>query len=68
VGRDSVVRIGTRYGLDGPEIECRWGEGFPHPSRPAQGLTQPPVQWVPGHSWGWSNMDVVLTTQHHVAP
>jgi len=27
VGRDSVARIGTRYDLDGPGIEIRWGGG-----------------------------------------
>ena len=52
VGRDSVVGIATRYELDGPEIESRWGRDFQHPSRPALGPTQPPVQWVPGHSRG----------------
>ena len=49
-GRDSSVGIATRYGLDGPGIESRWGRDFPHPSRPALGPTQPPVQWVPGLS------------------
>jgi len=29
-----------------------WGRDFPHLSRPALGSTQPPVQWVPGISWG----------------
>ena len=48
VGRDSVVGIATRYGLDGPGIESRWGRDFPHLCRPALGLTQPPIQWVPG--------------------
>jgi hypothetical protein len=48
VGRDSSVGIATRYGLDGPEIESRWGRDFQHPSRPALGPTQPPIQWVPG--------------------
>jgi hypothetical protein len=48
VGRDSSVRIATRYGLDGPRIESRWGRDFPQPSRPFLGPTQPPVKWVPG--------------------
>ena len=51
-GWDSSVDIATRYGLDGPGIESRCGRDFPHPSRPALGPTQPPVQWVPGLSRG----------------
>ena len=46
MGRDSSVGIATRYGLDGTGIESRWGQDFSHPSRPALGPTQPPVQWV----------------------
>ena len=34
---DSSVSIKTRYGLDCPEIEPRWGRDFTHPSKPAQG-------------------------------
>jgi len=51
-GSGSVVGIATAYGLDGPGIESRWGRDFPHLSRPALRLTQPPVQWVPGLSRG----------------
>ena len=28
VGRDSSVGIATRYGMDGPGIESRWGGGI----------------------------------------
>jgi hypothetical protein len=49
-GRDSSVSTATRYGLEGPGIESRWGRYFPHLSRPVLGPTQPPVKWVPGLS------------------
>ena len=48
VGRDEVLGIGTRYELNGPGIESRWGGDLPRPSRPALSPTQPPIQWVPG--------------------
>jgi len=35
--RDSSGCIATRYGLDGPGTESRWGRGFPHPSSEAFG-------------------------------
>jgi len=52
VGRDSSVDIATRYGLDGPGIESRWGRDFRHLSRPALKFTQPPIQWVSRLSGG----------------
>jgi hypothetical protein len=51
-GSGSVVGIATGYGLDGPGIESRWGRDFSHLSRPTLEPTQPPVQWLPGLSWG----------------
>jgi hypothetical protein len=44
VGRDDVVCIATRYGLDGPVIESRWRRDFPHSSRPALGTARPAIQ------------------------
>jgi hypothetical protein len=52
MGLDSSVGIATRYGLDGPGIESRWGRDFPHPSRPVLEPTQPPIQRVPGKDLG----------------
>ena len=43
MGRDSSVSIATRYGLDSTGIKSRWGQDFPHLSRPALGTTQPPI-------------------------
>jgi hypothetical protein len=51
-GPFSSVGIATDYGMDGPGIESRWGQDFPHLSRPALGPTQPPAQWVPELSQG----------------
>ena len=62
MGRDGSVSIATRYGLDGPGIETRWGRDFPHPSRQALGPTQPPAKWVPVLSQGYSGRGVALTT------
>ena len=52
MGRDSSVAIATAYGLDGPEIESRWGRDFLHLSIRTLRPTQPSVQWVPGLYWG----------------
>jgi hypothetical protein len=52
VGRDSVIGLATRYGLDGPGIETRWGQDLPHLSIPALGTTHSHVQMVSGLSPG----------------
>jgi len=38
VGRDSSVGIATRYGLDGPGIESRWGARFSTPVQTGPGV------------------------------
>ena len=50
-GPGSSVGIATDYELDGPGTNPVADEIF-RPSRPAMGPTQPPVNWVPGLSWG----------------
>jgi hypothetical protein len=37
VGRDGIVSIATRYGLDGPRIESRWGSRFSAPVQTGPG-------------------------------
>jgi hypothetical protein len=51
-GPGSSIGIATAYELDGSGIEFRWGQDFPHLSRPGLRPTQPPVQWVPSLSRG----------------
>jgi hypothetical protein len=43
-GQGSSVVIATHYRLDGPGIESLWGRDFLHPSSPALGGTQTPIQ------------------------
>ena len=50
-GPGSSAGIATDYGLDGPGSNPVKDEIF-RPSRPALGLTQPPVKRVPGLSRG----------------
>ena len=42
--RDCLVGIVTRYELDGPDIEFRWGRHFPVLSKLALGPTQLPIK------------------------
>ena len=52
VGRVSSVGIATGYRMNGTVIESRWGRNISHPSRPALGPTQVPIQWATGLSQG----------------
>jgi len=70
VCQDSSVGIATRYGLDGPGIESRWGgEIFPH--RPDR-LRGPPSLLYNGYRDPFSAIERVVvwywTTQPHPAP
>jgi hypothetical protein len=44
--RNILVGIATRYGLEGPGIEFRWGQGLPRPSRLVLEYTNPLVKLV----------------------
>jgi len=66
MGQDSVVRIATYYGLDGPGIES-WGpQDFLHPFTMALGATLPPfIMSTTSLSLGvkWPKHGT-----HHIAP
>jgi len=48
-GPGSSVGIATGYGLDGPEIESRWGRDFPHSASYTMGTVSfPGVKSVRG--------------------
>jgi hypothetical protein len=76
----NVVGIATSYGLDGPEIEYRWGRDFSQLPTPALGPIQPPVQWVKiGRSvtltphpllvlWSWNGRAIPLLPLWVVQP
>jgi hypothetical protein len=67
--RDVVVGIATRYGLDGPGIESRWGGGrnFTHLSRPTLRPTHPPIQLVSCLSREESGLGLALNTHPHLS-
>ena len=53
MGRDSSVGIATRYGLDGPGIESRWGVRFSaHPASYRRGIGS-----FPGVKQPWPGLD-----------
>jgi hypothetical protein len=49
---DRAESIATHNGLNGSGIKSQWGLDFLHLSRLVLGPTQPPIQWVLGHSQG----------------
>jgi hypothetical protein len=51
-GRDSVEDTATRYGLDDPKIESRYGRDFPCLSRPARGSSSLLYNGKPVFPWG----------------
>jgi len=61
--RYSAVGLATRYGLEGPGIESRWGRDFPHPFRSALAPNQ-----TMGTMGTVSFLGVALTTHNHLAP
>jgi len=51
-----------------PGIEWGWGQDFPHPSRPALGPTQHPIQRLPGLSPGVKRSGRGVDHPYHLAP
>jgi hypothetical protein len=68
VGRDSVVGIATRYGMDVRGSNPVGDDFFPHPSRPALGPTQPPIQLVTCYFSGSKAAGAWFRPATHLAP
>jgi hypothetical protein len=68
MSRDSVVGLATRYGLEGPGIESRWGKIFLiYPDR----LRGPPILLYNGYRvlpGGKGGRGVMLTTHLLLVP
>jgi hypothetical protein len=68
VGRNSSVGVASRYSLDGPGMECRWGRDLrTRPDRPRVSLSV----LYNGNAASFraeTRQDVVLTTHRHLAP
>jgi hypothetical protein len=64
VGRDSSVGIATRYGLDGPGIESRWGARFFAPVQTGPGAHPASYTMRTGSFSGLRGRVVALTTHH----
>ena len=64
----AVQSVATCCGVGDTGIESRCGRDFPHPSRPALGPIQPPVQKVPGLCRRYTGRCVALTTHPYQSP
>ena len=63
VGLDISVGIATRYGLDSPGIESRWGARFSAPVQTVPGVHTPSYRMDTGSfSQGYSGRGMALTT------
>jgi hypothetical protein len=67
VGRDSLVGIATRCGLDGPGIEIRWGARF-FQTRPDRPWDPPSLLYSVYRMSLQGKAARALTTQPHLAP
>jgi len=67
-GQDSSVGKPSRYGLDSPAIESRWGRHFPPPSRPALGPNQPSCTMGTGYFPGVKRPERGVDQPPHLAP
>jgi len=68
VGRDSAVGIATRYGLDGPGIECRWGTRFSAPVQTSSGTHPASCKMGAGSFPGVKRLGRGVDHHPHLAP